>query len=84
MRLVFPRTTRSVTPSPPLPPSLHREQLTYQFSALAATVGVTSLAIIATYLRFEWHIEDDGSIPWAEVAATVSLVAGGVVRLSVR
>ena len=54
--------------------------MTYQVSALAATLGVGALAIIATYLRFEWHMEEDSDIPWAEVAATLSLVAGGVVR----
>ena len=56
-----------------------REQMTYQFSALAATLGVGALAVVATYLRFEWHMEEDGDIPWIEVLATLSLVAGGVV-----
>ena len=47
--------------------NLFREQITYQFSALAATLGVSALAIVATYLRFEWHMEADGVIPWMEV-----------------
>jgi len=55
-----------------------REQLTYQMAAVAATMGVTALAVVATYLRFEWHLEEDGDIPWLEVMATLTLVAGGV------
>mmetsp|Transcript_15104 Transcript_15104/g.32729 ORF Transcript_15104/g.32729 Transcript_15104/m.32729 type:complete len:324 (-) Transcript_15104:1299-2270(-) len=55
-----------------------REQVTYQFAAVAASVGVTSLAIVATYLRFHWHMEDDGMFPWGEMFGTLSLVAGGV------
>jgi hypothetical protein len=57
----------------------HREQLTYQASAIAATIGVTSIAILTTYLRFEWHLEEDGQMPWLELLACLSLVAGGVV-----
>jgi ABC-type transport system involved in cytochrome c biogenesis permease subunit len=48
-------------------------------AAVAATMGVTALAVVATYLRFEWHLEEDGDIPWLEVMATLTLVAGGVV-----
>ena len=44
--------------------------MTYQFSALAATLGVSALAVAATYLRFEWHMEADGVIPWTEVSLT--------------
>jgi hypothetical protein len=57
-----------------------REQLTYQVSAIAASVGVTGLAILATYLRFAWHVADEGSMPWAELVGTLALVAGGAVR----
>jgi hypothetical protein len=59
----------------------HREQLTYQASAIAATIGVTGIAILTTYLRFEWHLEEDGQMPWLELLATLILVAGGVVRI---
>ncbi len=41
-------------------------------------MGVTALAIVATYLRFEWHLEANGQIPWVEVGSTLALVAGGV------
>ncbi len=56
-----------------------REQLTYQVSAIAASVGVTGLAILATYLRFDWHLMDEGEMPWGELLGTLTLVAGGVV-----
>ncbi len=58
---------------------LCREQVTYQMSAIVATVGVVSLAVVATYLRFDWHLRDDGVFPWTEMWATLSLVAGGMV-----
>lgn len=54
------------------------EQVTYQASAIAATIGVTSLAVVATYLRFDWHLNDDGQMPWLELLGTLTLVAGGV------
>lgn len=56
-----------------------REAATYQFSAIAATAFVATLAIVATYLRFSWHLRDDGTFPWDEMAATLLLVAGGTV-----
>ncbi len=56
---------------------LRREQASYQLAAIAATSGVVTLAIVATYLRFQWHHDED--IPWQEVVATLMLVAGGVV-----
>lgn len=65
----------------PLACSPCREQLTYQASAIAATVGVTGLAILATYLRFDWHLSDSGEMPWEELAGTLALVAGGVVSI---
>ena len=53
--------------------------MSYQWAAIAASVGVTSLAIVATYLRFSWHLQDDGMFPWGEMFGTLALVAGGVV-----
>lgn len=58
-----------------------REQLSYQVSAIAASVGVTSLAILATYLRFSWHVQDEGIVPWGEMFGTLLLVAGGVLGM---
>lgn len=55
-----------------------REQMTYQGTAIAASLGVSFLAIAATVIRFQWHMEADGDIPWAEVSATLLLVLGGV------
>uniref|UniRef100_A0A7S0S1S3 beta-carotene 3-hydroxylase n=1 Tax=Chlamydomonas leiostraca TaxID=1034604 RepID=A0A7S0S1S3_9CHLO len=55
-----------------------REQSTYKYAAIAATAGVTGIAVLTTWLRFYWHLRDDGVMPWGELAATLSLVAGGV------
>nr|UAW09502.1 beta-carotene hydroxylase [Haematococcus lacustris] len=54
-----------------------REQLTYQAAAIAASVGISSLAILATYTRFSMHITSDGEMPWSDLLGTLSLVAGG-------
>lgn len=67
--------------APHLPARACREQMVYKVSAIAATVGVTSLAIVATWLRFSWHLQTDGEVPWVEMAATLTLVAGGMVSL---
>ena len=56
-----------------------REQVVYKVSAIAASVGVTGLAILATYLRFAWHVSSAGEMPWLELLATLALVGGGVV-----
>lgn len=56
-----------------------REQLTYQVAAIAASAGVIALAVAATYFRFDWHMEESQDIPWVEIAATLTLVAGGAV-----
>jgi len=55
-----------------------REQQFYKLAAVAASLGVSGLAILATYLRFYWHLRDAGEMPWGELAGTVALVAGGV------
>lgn len=58
-----------------------KEQMFYQASAIAASVGVTSVAVIATALRFYWHMEDGSDFPTAEFLATLTLIAGGVVGM---
>lgn len=55
-----------------------REAATYQYAAIAASVGMLSLAIVATYCRFAWHTSADGEPAWLEMAATLLLVFGGV------
>lgn len=55
-----------------------REAMTYQISAIAATALFIFIAIVATYLRFEWHLEEEGDFPWDEMAATLLLVFGGM------
>ncbi len=57
----------------------NREQTSYQWSAIAASTGITTIALAAVYLRFQWHMVDDGSLPWLDMAATCLLVGGGVV-----
>lgn len=54
-----------------------QEAMTYQVSAIAATAFIGTIAITATYLRFHWHLQDDGVFPWDEMIATLLLVAGG-------
>ena len=54
--------------------------MTYKVSAIAASVGVTALAIAAVHYRFSWHIRDGAEIPIAEAVATLLLTVGGVVR----
>ena len=54
--------------------------MVYKVSAIAASLGVTSLAVTAVYLRFHWHMQSGGEFPWAEAAATLALTIGGAVR----
>lgn len=68
-------------PASHTPNTHHREQQFYKLAAVAATLGVTGLAILATYLRFYWHLRDAGEMPWGELVATLALVGGGVVRV---
>jgi hypothetical protein len=56
-----------------------REQLTYKVAAIAASTGVGSLAIVATYLRFSRHMNPSGDLPVAEMACTLALIFGGAV-----
>lgn len=59
-----------------------REQMVYKVSAIAASLGVTSLAVAAVWLRFHWHMEAGGDFPWAEAAATLLLTIGGAVSVT--
>ncbi len=56
-----------------------REQLVYKVSAIAATTGIASIAVVATYLRFSRYMGSQ-DLPWLEMACTLALVFGGVVR----
>jgi beta-carotene 3-hydroxylase len=58
-----------------------REQMVYKVSAIAASLGVTSLAVAAVWLRFHWHMEAGGDFPWAEAAATLLLTIGGAIGM---
>ena len=58
----------------------NREQMTYKVSAIAASIGVTALAIAAVHYRFSWHIRDGADFPTLEALATLLLTVGGVVR----
>jgi hypothetical protein len=55
--------------------------MVYKVSAIAASAGVISLAIVAVYLRFYWHMEAGREFPWVEAAATLLLTIGGAVGL---
>lgn len=55
-----------------------RQQFTYQVSAIAATAGVSSLAILATYYKFSYMTGPDSPFPWLDMAGTLALVVGGV------
>ena len=57
-----------------------RDQLTYRFSAIAATALFVGLAAFATYYRFFYHTGDYATFPWAEFWATIAMIGGGVVR----
>lgn len=49
-------------------------------SAIAATTGLTSIAVVATYLRFSRHMGTTQDLPLMEMVGTLALVFGGVVR----
>lgn len=58
-----------------------RHQLTYKIAAISASLGVTSLAILAVHYRFAWHMQNGGDVPYLEAAATILLTFGGVVSI---
>ena len=58
-----------------------REQTTYKVAAIAASAGVTAMAISAVYFRFTWNMRDGSEFPMLEAAATLLLTFGGVVSL---
>lgn len=57
------------------------EQATYQVSAVAASLGVTFLAVLATYTRFFYHLPQDRGFPQLEFALTLLLVFGGMIGM---
>ncbi|MEW5307763.1 MAG: hypothetical protein WDW36_010139 [Sanguina aurantia] len=63
------------------PTQQRRDQNTYQSSAIAASLGMISLAVVATYLRFFLHVAEDGEMPWADIMGTLTLVAGGAIGM---
>lgn len=54
-----------------------REALIYQMAAVGATFLVSSMAIVATYLRYHYIMEGQ-EVNWIEIMASLSLVCGGV------
>lgn len=54
-----------------------REALIYQMAAVGATFLVSSMAIVATYLRYHYVMEGQ-DVNWIEIMASLSLVCGGV------
>ena len=55
-----------------------REQATYKAAAMAASIGVMSLASFATYYRIWWHLDQGEAFPYVELASTLALVCGGM------
>lgn len=53
-----------------------REQVTYQFVAIAATLGITATASFATYYRILWHLNNGEAFPFLELFGTLALCAG--------
>lgn len=71
-------------PTSPALTSVHlgfgREQSVYKVSAIAASLGISSLAVAAVWYRFVWHLNDTGGeFPVGEAAATLLLTLGGAV-----
>lgn len=58
-----------------------RERAVYQGAAVAATTGIVSLAIFATYYRISWHLNHGESFPYEELGGTLLLVLGGMVGM---
>eukprot|EP00877_Chromochloris_zofingiensis_P007735 jgi/Chrzof1/3214/Cz12g16080.t1_CHYB[v5.2] len=56
----------------------NRQQLTYQGSAIAASLGVGALAVAATHYKFSYHMPSESPFPWLDMAGTLALVIGGV------
>ena len=58
-----------------------RHAATYQFAAVAATAGVSFLAVFATYYRIAQHLHNGEEFPWTEMGATILLAFGGAVGM---
>ncbi|CAG9460322.1 unnamed protein product [Pedinophyceae sp. YPF-701] len=57
-----------------------QHQATYQTAAIMSSLAITGVAVAATILRFEHHLED-GVFPWLDFAGTMSLMAGTAVGM---
>lgn len=59
-----------------------RKDLLYKASAIAAFLGITSVAVGVVYYRFAWQLNASGGgdFPIGEAAATLLLTLGGMVR----
>lgn len=57
----------------------HREQLVYQFSAIAATSGIAALTVASVWYKFYFHVPEGAPFPWVDMLGTLALVGGGAV-----
>ena len=65
----------------PLRSRFDSEKTTYRIAAIAASIGVTSLAIVAVHARFAYGRPDGADVPASEALATMLLAGGGAVGM---
>lgn len=58
-----------------------REQATYKYAAVAASIGVGALAVGATALRIGWHLQQGDNFPVIDLTGTLLLIFGGIVGM---
>ncbi|KAG6422564.1 hypothetical protein SASPL_119141 [Salvia splendens] len=56
------------------------ERFTYLVAAVMSSFGITSMAVMAVYYRFAWHMEG-GEIPYTEMFGTFALSVGAAVGM---
>lgn len=56
------------------------ERFTYLVAAVMSSFGITSMAVMAVYYRFAWHMEG-GEVPYAEMFGTFALSVGAAVGM---
>ncbi|KAG6429489.1 hypothetical protein SASPL_107540 [Salvia splendens] len=56
------------------------ERFTYLMAAVMSSFGITSMAIVAVYYRFAWHMEG-GEIPYTEMFGTFALSVGAAMGM---
>ena len=62
--------------------SVKKERENYQIAAFLSTLGVSSIAVLATYYRFEMHAASVGTgVASEELLASLMLTAGGAVGM---